>query len=83
MSDEKKHIFDNPKNVKRVIALLFGACAVLLLLDVIPYKAHLHYGVEGWFGFYGVYGFVGCVILVLVAKEMRKVLMREEDYYDR
>jgi hypothetical protein len=33
-------------------------------------------------GFYAIYGFVACVILVLVAKEMRKLVMRDEDYYD-
>jgi hypothetical protein len=32
--------------------------------------------------FYAVYGFVACVLLVLIAKEMRKVIMRKEDYYD-
>ena len=32
--------------------------------------------------FYAFYGFVACVLLVLIAKEMRKVLMRKEDYYD-
>ena len=31
-----------------------------------------------------MYGFVACVLLVLIATQMRKVLMRkEEDYYDR
>jgi hypothetical protein len=34
------------------------------------------------FGFYSVYGFVACVLLVLLAKEMRKLLIRKEDYYD-
>ena len=38
--------------------------------------------VEGWFGFYAIYGFVACVLLVLTATQMRKVLMRREDYYD-
>ena len=33
-------------------------------------------------GFYAGYGFVACVLLVLIAKEMRKLLMRREDYYD-
>jgi len=33
-------------------------------------------------GFYALFGFVACVVLVLIAKEMRKVLMRDEDYYD-
>jgi len=34
-------------------------------------------------GFYALYGFVACVLLVLLAKEMRKLVMRNEDYYTR
>ena len=33
--------------------------------------------------FYGFYGFIGCVFLVLAAAQLRKVLMRDEDYYER
>ena len=29
---------------------------------------------ESWFGFYSVYGLVSCVVLVLLATELRKVL---------
>ena len=38
---------------------------------------------ESWFGFYSVYGLFSCVVLVLLATELRKVLMREENYYDK
>ena len=44
---------------------------------------HAERGWEGWPGFYPMYGFVACVALVLVAKQLRKILMRDEDYYDR
>jgi Na+/melibiose symporter-like transporter len=81
-NNEKKHVFDDPRNVKRVIGLLVGVCTVLVLADLF-YAKHVHYGAERWFGFYGFYGFVGCVFLVLAAKELRKLVMREEDYYDR
>ena len=42
----------------------------------------MHHPWEALFGFYGIYGFVACVILVLLAKEMRRILMRREDYYE-
>ena len=35
------------------------------------------------FGFHAVYGFVACVVLVLAAKQLRRVLMRDENYYER
>ena len=31
---------------------------------------------------YAIYGFVACVVLVVLAKIMRKGLMRDEHYYD-
>jgi hypothetical protein len=83
---EKKHIFDDPRNIKRLIRVFFVVCAVMIALDLVVHR-HLSFkdGVfpaEAWFGYYAVYGWVACVILVLVAKQMRKVLMRDEDHYD-
>ena len=43
----------------------------------------VHFPYEMWFGFYCLYGFAACVLLVLVAKQLRRVLMRGERYYDR
>jgi hypothetical protein len=86
MNDNKKHIWDNPKNVQ-ILLWVFGACSALLLLIDAFIHRHLSFqhgelAYEGWFGFYPAYGFVACVVLVLVAKQMRKVVMRDEDYYD-
>ena len=91
-SDGEKHFFDEPKNVRGVLRGLFAACAVVFLLDVVAIilrwtgtadLRHPERPWEGWLGFYAIYGFVACVALVLIAKQMRKVLMRDEDYYDR
>ena len=61
--------------------MFLALCALLALLDlVIPRKSHAP--LEHWVGFYAFYGFGGCVILVLAAKEMRKLVMRTEEYYD-
>lgn len=78
---EKRHIFDNPRNVKRVIYILYAFCAGFLALDFFI-ERHVDHPWEALPGFYAFYGFVACVVLVLVAKEMRKVIMRKEDYYD-
>ena len=83
----EKHIFDNPRNVKRLIWIFFALCAVMLSLDFIihrhPSFAAGEFTAEGWSGFYAIYGFVACVLLVLLATQLRKILMRAEDYYDR
>ena len=51
------------------------------MLDFVVHR-HVDHPWEAAWGFYCIYGFVACVLLVLVAKEMRKVIMRKEDYYD-
>ncbi len=78
---EERHVFDNPLNVKRAIYALYAVCALALIGDFIVHR-HVDHPWEGIVGFYAVYGFGACVLLVLIAKEMRKLLMRGDDYYD-
>ncbi|MFQ5994384.1 MAG: hypothetical protein ACE5K1_04770 [Acidiferrobacterales bacterium] len=79
---ERSHVFDKPENTRRTLRLLYWICAALFLVDFV-YHRHVIDPWEDLLGFYAVYGFVACTILVLVAKQMRKVLMRREDFYDR
>ena len=78
---QKTYLFDNPRNVRRVVHGLVGACVILAGLDLVVHR-HVSHPWEAITGFYALYGFVACVLLVLLAKEMRKVLIRKEDYYD-
>lgn len=80
-SDDRRHLFDKPENVRRVLGGLYALCGVSLLLELVVHR-HVDHPWEAVWGFYGLYGFVACVLLVLIAKELRKVLMRREDYYD-
>ncbi len=73
--------FDKPENVKRVLRAFYVVCGALLLLDFVI-RRHVSHAWEGIWGFYAIFGFAACVILVLIAKELRKVLMRDESYYD-
>jgi len=82
MKDEKTYLFDNPENIKRVLYILYGCCAVLLVLDFVIHR-HITHSWENLWGFYPLYGFVGCVILVFVATWLRTFLMRDEDYYEK
>lgn len=79
--DDKQYLFDKPRNVTRLLRGFYVICALLLLLDFVLHR-HVAHSWENLPGFYAVFGFVACVVLVLVAKEMRKVIMRAEDYYD-
>ena len=78
---EKQYLFDKPQNVSRLLRGFYMLCGMLLLLDFMLHR-HISHSWEHFPGFYALYGFVACVLLVLIAKEMRKVLMRKEDYYD-
>lgn len=80
--DEKTYLFDNPRNVTRLLRGFYITCAILFVADFIVHRHTVHPW-EGFPGFFAIYGFVACVVLVVIAKEMRKVLMRKEDYYDK
>lgn len=82
MKKEKEHIFDKPKNVKRLLGCFYGFLVILLIGDFFIHK-HAHFGWEEWPEFYAVYGFVACVALVLASKYiLRPIVKRREDYYD-
>ena len=79
---EKKYWLDDPRNHGKLSWWLLGICIVVLLADF-GYTKHPVFAWEGWFGFFAFFGFVACVGLVLAAKAMRKLIKRDEDYYDR
>ncbi len=94
---ERKYYFDHPKNVDKVLRWFFIGCGLLLVADVfvkffhVPFHHHAAFPeqasfaegrFERWGFFYAFYGFAACVLLVLAATQLRKVLMRREDYYD-
>lgn len=81
MKDDKKYLFDDPKNIKRLMRVFYLCCVLLVILDFIIHRHTMHEWDNLW-AFYPIYGFVGCVVLVIVATKMRTFLMRPEDYYD-
>lgn len=73
--------FDKPENISKMLKVFYVICALLVLVDFVVHR-HVYHDWENIPAFYAIYGFVGCVVLVVIAKEMRKFLMRGEDYYD-
>lgn len=73
--------FDEPKNVNKIVWTLVALCVASVGAELFFHK-HTHYGFQELPGFDALYGFISCVLLVLAAKQLRKVLMRGEDYYD-
>ena len=81
-TDKKQYWLDDPRNIKRIVRVLAVVCGLLVLADLF-YDKHAHFAWENWFGFFGLFGFFMSFALVLAAREMRKVLMKDEDFYDR
>ena len=79
--NEPARFLDRPANQRRLRRVFYALCAVLVALEWLVHR-HAEHPWEGAFAFYAVYGFVACVVLVLAAKQMRRVLMRREDYYE-
>lgn len=71
----------------RVALVVLHVCALIaVLLEMVhPFGADGH-GVErvaalDFLASYAVYGFVACVILVLLGRGLRRLVMRDENYY--
>ena len=79
--NDKKHLFDDPKNVSRFLNGFYVICAILFVLDFIIHRHTMH-SLEELPAFYAVFGFVAFVALVVGSILLRKLVMRKEDYYD-
>ena len=80
--NDKNYFLDKKENVRIIYLSTWLVGLILILCDLIIHR-HDDASFAEFFGFYGIYGFLGCVILVLMAKAIRKLVMRSEDYYDR
>lgn len=80
---EKKEfdLFDKPATRKLLWKLLWGACALSVLLEFFVHR-HPHFKADAFFGFYAVLGFVACTAMILLAKALGVFLKVPEDYYD-
>lgn len=79
--DPKKYWLDDPKNVDKLVYGVYAVCALLFAAEFIYHK-HSHYELEDVPGFYGIYGFVAFFGVVMAGKYLRKLIKRDEDYYD-
>ena len=69
------------RHADRLYKALCIICAGLFGADFFYHK-HGHFDFENIPGFYLFYGFIAYAVIVLSAKQLRKILQRDEDYYD-
>lgn len=72
---------DSARNRRRLRLWFYAALVALLAADALVPK-HGHFPWEQAPGFYAAYGFIGCVGLIFVARLLRRLVGRREDYYD-
>lgn len=75
------HWLTRPATIRK---LWMGLIAVLALTVIagLFIDFHVHFGVESSVGFYAWYGFGTCVLMVVGAKLLGKVLKRPDNYYE-
>ena len=72
--------FTKTKHANKIFLGLTLLCFVLFLADF-TYNKHGHFHIEEIPGFYGAYGFFMFTALILVAKALRLLIKRPENYY--
>ena len=72
---------DKTKFTRRLIYMLYFACVALLLIDIL-FPRHGYFDFESVPGFFMVFGIVAFIAVIAVAKLLRKLIKRNEDYYD-
>lgn len=77
----KRSFLDSQENRVKLRRYFYLFLVVLLGLDFFVHK-HGHFSWETAPFFYAVYGFVACVSLIFVAKLLRFIVKRKEDYYE-
>ena len=70
------------RNARLIFWALVGICLALLGAELF-YEHHAYFEVDGLPGFYAVFGFIAFVFIVYAGKGLRRLIMRNEDYYDR
>ena len=79
---EKNYWLDNPTNIRLILLALAIICTLLFLADFFYHK-HGHFAFEHWPGFYAWYGFLSYCTIVLTAKQIRKLIGRDESFYEK
>jgi hypothetical protein len=73
---------DKPVVRQRIRYVLYVVCGLLVVADFIVHR-HVYMPLEKIPAFYALYGFAALVGVVVLAKLLRKVVGKDEDYYER
>lgn len=82
MHDDHPGWADRPANRRLIRRVLYVVCALLVVADFVVTR-YIYTPIERVPAFYALYGFVALVGVVLAAKGLRRLVRRDEGYYDR
>jgi uncharacterized membrane protein len=66
----------------RVLYALAVLAAIAVAADFLYTKSPA-FAWQGWAAFYGGFAFAACIVFALIARVLRRLLARPEDYYER
>lgn len=72
---------DRPGVQRLVRIALYVACAALLVAEFLVHR-HAYNRVEAVPLLYALYGFAALVVAVTIAKGLRRLIRRDDDFYD-
>ena len=74
--------FERRENVEKLWYALLAVCGALTISDFL-YEHHPHFDIEKIPEFFEIFGFTAFVFIVFAGKALRRLVMRDEDYYER
>lgn len=72
---------DRPGPKRAIRVALYTVCALLVLAEFFVDR-HPTNDIEALPVFYALYGFLSLMVAVIAAKGLRRLVRRQEDYYD-
>lgn len=82
MANEPQGWADNPKIRQLILRAIYIACILLIVAEFVVHR-HISTAIERVPAFYALYGFAALVGVVMAAKGLRRLVKRDEEYYDR
>lgn len=83
--DDERTVFETEETLKRLWLIVPAMCAFFALMNIVLAfmgKTHPHFTIDKFPVFYGAVGFLSFMFIILAGQHLRKILMREEGYYD-
>lgn len=82
---EERSVFETDRWIRFMWYLVPGIGLLFVLVNTVLAlmgKTHPHFTIDAFPAFYGVVGFLSFSFIVLAGQHLRKILMRDETYYD-